>query len=116
MMPPEKPDAALMSVSPTMPQEHAAMPSGDDCVPVASLASPGEDEQMQTPAVGDLVQYQKEGKISRIEGDNAYVTVQSVNGKPVSKEAEAKTDSPDGTDAEFSQLQSEAAQMKGGLS
>ena len=38
---------------------------------------------MQTPAVGDLAQFQSEGKITRIEGDNAYVTVASINGKPV---------------------------------
>jgi len=81
----------------------------EDCVPVSALASPGEDEQMTTPEVGDIVQYQKEGKITRIEGDNAYVTVQSVNGKPVTPEDAKTLDTPEAADdAEFAALQDES--------
>jgi hypothetical protein len=91
------------------PQAHA-MPSSEVCVPLSALASPGEDDQLQTPAVGDRAQFQSEGKISRIEGDNAFVTVESVNGKPVTKEDEATHDTPDqDTNAQFEQLQSEAS-------
>jgi len=53
------------------------------CVPLASLAQPDEGEQMQTPEVGDPVTMTVEGKITRVEGENAYVTPSAVNGREV---------------------------------
>lgn len=104
-----QPTGETMSEGSPMPPEPSAMPSSEVCVPLSALASPGEDDQLQTPAVGDRAQFQSEGKISRIEGDNAYVTVESVNGKPVTKEDEATHDTPEqDTNAQFEQLQSEA--------
>jgi len=87
------------------------------CVPVSSLASPAEDDQMASPESGDMVQFQIEGKVSKIEGDNAYIFVESVNGKPVTKEKEStadtgeyNTETPEGGEMdEFAQLKSEAA-------
>lgn len=82
----------------------------EDCVPISALSQPGEDDQMNPPAQGDLVQYQKEGTVTRIEGENAYVKVNSVNGKPVSAEAAKTKDTPEQDDnREFAQLQEEAA-------
>ena len=86
--------------------------SAEVCVPVSSLSSPGEDDQMTSPAEGDMVQFQTEGKISRVEGENAYVTVTSVNGKPISDEgAMTKSTPEDSSMDEFAQLKSEAAGM-----
>lgn len=52
----------------------------EDLVPMACLAMPDESEQMQEPAVGDKVQYNCEGEITRIEGDQAYVKRSAING------------------------------------
>ena len=79
-------------------------------VPLSALASPGEDEQMQTPAVGDLVQFQYEGKIASVQGDNAVVALESVNGKPLTDKAAATHDTQPAGDDEFAQLKQEAAQ------
>lgn len=84
--------------------------SQEDCVPVSALSQPGEDEQMNPPGVGDLVQYQKEGTVTRIEGDNAYVKVNSVNGKPITAEdAKTKNTPEENSNREFAQLKEEAA-------
>jgi len=88
----------------------ASSHSQEDCVPVTALASPGEDDQMANPSVGDLVQYQKEGTVTRIEGDQAYVKVNSVNGKPLTAEDAKTKDTPEmQSNQEFAQLQEEAA-------
>ena len=59
--------------------------SGEDCVSLSSLAMPDPDhgDQMANPAVGDRVTYTVEGTVTRIEGDEAYVKRESVNGQPV---------------------------------
>lgn len=64
----------------------------EDCVPLTSLAMPDESEQMQQPAVGDNVQYNVEGEISRIEGDNAYVKKTAVNGHTIEASKETPMD------------------------
>ena len=54
------------------------------CVKAGSLAMDAEDGGPgATPAVGDSVEFTATGKVSRVEGDNAYVSVESVNGEPV---------------------------------
>lgn len=55
----------------------------EDCVSLDALSMPDEQEQMETPEVGDKVQYSVEGEITRIEGNNAYVKKAAVNGQPV---------------------------------
>lgn len=67
-----------MPAIPATPTE----PDGDEiCVPVKSLAMPDESEQMQAPEVGDAVSFTVDGKVTRIEGDQAYVKPESVNGE-----------------------------------
>jgi hypothetical protein len=78
------PDAA-----PAAPDD--AMQSNEDCIPLSALAMPDADngDKMANPAVGDHVGYQVEGSVTRIEGDNAYVKRESVNGQPVDEQDEA---------------------------
>ena len=107
-----KPTGETMSEGSDVPPMHEkhGMDSQEDCVPVSALSQPGEDEQMNPPSVGDLVQFQKEGTVTRIEGDNAYVKVNSVNGKPLTMEDAKTKDTPEmNSNREFSQLQEEAA-------
>lgn len=60
-----------------------SMPASEQCVPMAALAIDGA-----APAQGDAVQYTVKGKLSRIEGDKAYVTPDTINDQPA---AGAKT-------------------------
>lgn len=85
-------------------------------VPLEALQSPGEDEQMVTPTVGDPVSLYAEGKLVRIEGGKGIVAVDNVNGKPLDMQAAKTADTPEadenadkGDDAEFEQLRSMAA-------
>ncbi|HEX3625135.1 MAG TPA: hypothetical protein VH280_06905 [Verrucomicrobiae bacterium] len=52
-----------------------------DTVPLTMLAMPDDQEQMQPPEVGDVVNYQVTGKVVAIEGDCARVQRQSINGQ-----------------------------------
>lgn len=76
-------------------------------VPLKSLAMPGEDEQMNTPGMGDVVEFHAQGKVASIQGDNAMVALETVNGDPVTPAAAATNDTP-GAD-EFAQLRQESA-------
>jgi poly(3-hydroxybutyrate) depolymerase len=100
------------------PDENSITPqssSTEVCVPLSVLAAPGEDDQMNNPAPGDVVQFQSEGQVTRIEGDNAYVNVQSVNGKPLTANDAKTKDTPEAdNDQEFAALQQEA-QARGSL-
>lgn len=64
------------------------MASSEDCVPLAALNLPDEQQQMQAPEQGDKVQYTVEGTVSRIEGDNAYVSREAINGVPVKPDSQ----------------------------
>jgi hypothetical protein len=52
-----------------------------DTVPLSLLSMPDDQEQMQPPEVGDVVNYQVTGKVVAIEGDYAKVQRQSINGQ-----------------------------------
>lgn len=83
-------------------------------VPLEVLAMPGQNEEMNNPSVGDPVQMMAEGKVTRIEGQMAYVSIDSVNGKPVSESGAQITNTPEkqpGQDDEYAQLRSEAGQQ-----
>lgn len=80
----------------------------EDCVSLSALAMPGDDEQMAAPELGDKVQYTVEGTISRIEGDNAYITREAVNGEPVKGAAPMAPEAPD----EMGELRGMAEGMK----
>lgn len=106
-MPPTDGDYAVNSGE-AMPPELMAMPSANEQrVPVAALQQPDDTEQLVTPEVGDLVTYTVEGRISRIEGESAVVTVESANGKPIQSEAPAEAPEADGLAA----LENEAKGM-----
>lgn len=76
----------------------------EQCVPIDALAMPDDQEQMQPPAVGDAVNYQVDGKITRIDGQNAYVMPTAVNGQQM---ADMKEQEPDQEGA----LRQEAQEM-----
>ncbi len=52
-------------------------------MPLKSLAQPDNQEQMNTPGVGDSVSMQVDATVTRIDGDNAYVKPSAVNGTPL---------------------------------
>lgn len=83
--------------------------SDEMCVPVESLAQPDEGEQMVNPEVGDPVAMHVEGKVTRIEGGNAYVKPETVNGKPLDSKS-AKT-ADDNESQEKAQLYDMASAM-----
>lgn len=64
-------------------EEGAGAPMAEDCIPLAALSMPDEQEQMQPPAEGDKVNYSVDGIVTRIDGENAYVRKTSVNGTKV---------------------------------
>ncbi len=94
MMPPE-----LMA--PAMPA------ANEQRVPVAALQQPDDTEALVTPEVGDLVSYTVEGRVTRLDGDAAVVTVESVNGQPTAAPAEAMPPEAGGYEA----LENEAKGM-----
>ena len=109
------PDAAMAGAAPTMPSG-APKPSGglEVPVPIDALAMPGVDDKLNNPEVGDPVQMQAEGTVTRIEGGMAFVSVKSVNGKPVDAEGAKTTDTTpveDDGSGELAQLRTEATAM-----
>ena len=105
-----KPTGETMSEGSDIPpnppmQKSSAM--AEVCVPLKSLAMPGQDDQMNNPEMGDTVEFHAQGKVARIEGDNAYVSLETVNGEPVTAEASKVNDTaaPD----EYADLQQQAA-------
>jgi hypothetical protein len=123
-MTPNLPTGETMSEGSGMPPEAPTMPASapeasegmEVPVPLDALAMPGEDEKMNSPSIGDPVQLQAEGKVTRIEGEMAFVSIKSVNGKPVTAEGAKTTNTPgqdENGDNEFAQLRSEAGQQEG---
>lgn len=53
------------------------------CVPVSAISLAGEDNSDVAPEAGDQVSVTVEGKVSRIEGGQAYVTPETANGEPM---------------------------------
>jgi hypothetical protein len=69
------------------------MKANEVCVPASALSVPGEGEgEMTAPEVGDEVSFESGGKVTRIEGDKAYVQVTKANGEDIA--AEKKAPSP----------------------
>lgn len=85
------------------------------CVPLDSLSMPDDKDQMTPPEVGDVVNAQVEGKVSRIEGENAYVVATSINGKPIGEEEAAEPSPEDQDQAQLAELQ-DMAQKQGAMS
>lgn len=101
--------------TPALPKDAPEMGANEDCVSLKSLAMPDAEngDQMANPEVGDRVQYQVEGTVTRIEGENAYVKRESVNGEPVDTKAEAEGAEPDADEEEREELGGMAGQMGG---
>lgn len=99
--------------TPAPTTDKGAMAANELCVPLETLKMPGEDEQMNAPEPGDPVTVTIEGKLSRVDeaSGNAYVKMETANGKPLDAEAAKVTDTPE---QEFSQLHSDAQAMDQG--
>lgn len=65
--------APMPSAPPPMPTE---LP-----VPLATLAQPDDQERLQNPGQGDVVQLQVEATVLRIEGDTAFIQPKAINGQ-----------------------------------
>jgi hypothetical protein len=76
-------------------------------VPLKSLAMPGDDDKLNNPEMGDTVEFHAQGKVATIDGDNAVVSIDTINGAPVTVEA-AKTNDTAAPD-EFAELRQQAA-------
>jgi hypothetical protein len=95
------------------PESAGAMAAGELCVPASALAMPDEQEQMTNPEPGDVVDLQVQAKVSRIEGENAYIVPESINGQKLPEAgAEAEAPGPEEQDAaQFGELQDMARQQ-----
>lgn len=91
--------------TPVAPEQGGGMK--EVCVPISSLAQSGEGDTMETPQEGDRVSFSVEGNVSRVDAQNAYVTMDTVNGE---KLPEGEAEPPD----EESALRDSAGQMDEG--
>lgn len=71
------------------------MDENEICVPTSALSMPDEQESMEAPEAGDIVQFNGEGKVTRIEGENSYVKLTAINGSPLKEDGSAQ-DEPGG--------------------
>jgi hypothetical protein len=121
MNPDDPNNGAAPGYSDDAPKSDEPMGSGEDCISLSSLAMPDAEngDQMANPTVGDKVNYQVEGTVTRIEGDNAYVKRETINGQPVDDEDSEAGEDPNAPDSdddqEREQLGGMADQM-GGMS
>lgn len=78
--------------------------SGDDSrmlyVPLESLATPDNSEQMQTPEVGDTGQMQVTYIVKSVEGDQACIEPTAINGKDLPTKDDTESAPQDDTDNE----------------
>lgn len=67
-----------------------------DTVPLDALSMPDDQEQMQPPEVGDVVNYQVTGKVAAIEGNQAKIQRTSINGQelPGADDENANNENP----------------------
>jgi hypothetical protein len=75
----------------------SGMSDSEVCVPIGSLSIDGE-----TPQVGDTVDFAIEARVTRIDGEDAYVTPEKVNGQEVTQDAASESDSEDSSEPSFS--------------
>jgi hypothetical protein len=62
------------------------------CVPASAVSVDG-DEGATAPAEGDAVEFPVAGKVSRVEGDKVYVTIEKASGQDLaSKKEEPKSE------------------------
>jgi hypothetical protein len=98
----------------TMPMEETPSSGGGGgttlTVSVDALAQAGEDDQLETPQVGDKVQASIEGEVLSIEGGKAVVEVTHVNGEEVAEDEPEAAEEP-GEEQQFNELKGMAANM-----
>jgi hypothetical protein len=85
-------------ISPDTGNSDLSSPQGNEGeieVPLHMLAIDGKD-----PAVGDTCDFSIEARVTRVEGDSAYVTPEKVNGQEVEQDAESASE--DGSEPSFS--------------
>jgi hypothetical protein len=71
------------------------------CVPLKALSLPGEQGGDVTPAVGDEVDITGTAKVTRIDGDNAYLSPSTINGEAVSPSMAKKEPTLDEEESEM---------------
>lgn len=76
---------------------------GDMCVPLSALSVDGTP-----PADGDQVEFTTKGKVSRVEGDHAYIAPSEVNGEPYTAPAEQAEPTEEESDEEMMRIAREA--------
>lgn len=91
--------------------------SNQDCVPLSALAMPDPDagDQMNTPQVGDRVTYTVEGTVASIDGEEAYVKREAINGQPVSSQSDAENEDQGSEDQQDQADRSELGSMAEGM-
>ena len=94
---------------PPMPMQKTMGAMKEICVPSKSLAMPGDDDKLVNPEPGDTVQFNVQGRVSRIEGDQAYVAIDTVNGDPVTDKAAMTNDEAPAD--EYAGLRAQAGKM-----
>jgi len=101
--------------APMMDRAESPMPmrggSNSDRVPLSALAVPDEGEQMAPPEPGDKVQYTVEGTVESVEGDQAVVRREAINGEPVGKDEGRRTKDETGGGDDLAELE----RMAGGM-
>jgi hypothetical protein len=106
-------DMGFGATGPPAKPKPSGMAPGELCVPLSALAMPDEGDQLANPEEGDKVTLQVEGKVGRIEGENAYITPETVNGQPVSKEAEPDAgDQGENSEQDYADLQEMAGKTQ----
>lgn len=106
--------AGMPAGTPTAPKP-AAMPAGGLTVPLTLLQTPDDSDQMQTPQKGDKGECTVGYTLLDVQGDNAIIQPDSINGQDLSgdnpQDTEATDDgSDDGSsdDQEGSDLRTQA--------
>jgi hypothetical protein len=80
------------------------MKASEFTVPLAALALPGETEGQSTPpAEGDVVDFSGTAKVLRIDGEQAVLAPETINGEPV-----ASAGAPEDLDADEAELGAQA--------
>ena len=65
------------------------------CVPASALAAGDDGQDMSTPGVGDEVDFSGKGKVTRVEGDNVYLTPTEINGEPLDEQKDMEPPADD---------------------
>lgn len=71
------------------------------CLPLKALGLPSEGGGDVAPAVGDEVDISGTARVTRIDGENAYLSPSTINGESVSSSAPAKAKSLDEEETEM---------------